>query len=73
MLRSLLFAVLAVSTLAVQGCGVLLQDRRDAPWDPRGGQGIGMNQIPNWDDEALKICAGHLPANQRRPGQSGRC
>jgi hypothetical protein len=40
--------------LQLAGCG-LLQDRRDAPWDPRGG-GQLIDQIPNWDHAASRQC-----------------
>jgi hypothetical protein len=68
MLRVVLLLLLCASAA---GCSVL-RDPRDAAWDPRGSRAL-MDQIPNWDDEALRVCAGHLPQNQRRPGQSGRC
>jgi len=32
-----------------------------------------FQQIPNWDGEAMSVCAGHLPPEQRLPHQSGRC
>jgi hypothetical protein len=50
----------------------LMGDRRDAPWDPKGGQGIGMDQIPNNEGAANQICGGHLPPDQRK-GRSPRC
>lgn len=68
LLRVLLLVLVTASTT---GCGLLL-DRRDAPWDPRGGAGIGMNQIPNWDGEANRVCGGHLPPEERG-GRSPRC
>jgi hypothetical protein len=49
----------------------LLHDRRDAPWDPKHPQGM-LEQIPNWDGEANRVCGGHLPPEQRR-GRSARC
>ena len=49
-----------------------LGDRRDAPWDPKVGRGIGMDQIQNWDGEANRVCGGHLPPNERK-GRSPRC
>ena len=70
MLRTVALVVVCASLTA---CSAFV-DRRDAVWDPRSGSGRQLlDQIPNWDDEALRVCAGHLPANQRRPGQSGRC
>jgi hypothetical protein len=50
----------------------LLHDRRDTPWDPRGGRGIGMDQIANWDGEANRVCGGHLPPEERG-SRSPRC
>jgi hypothetical protein len=64
-----LIALLLVTQLAA--CS-LLGDRRDAPWDPKVGRGIGMDQIQNWEGEANKICGGHLPPNERK-GRSPRC
>ena len=64
-----LIAVVLVTQLAA--CS-LMGDRRDAPWDPKGGQGIGMDQIPNNEGAANSICGGHLPPDQRQ-GRSPRC
>jgi hypothetical protein len=64
-----LIALLLVTQLAA--CS-LLGDRRDAPWDPKVGRGIGMDQIQNWEGEANKVCGGHLPPNERK-GRSPRC
>jgi transposase len=50
----------------------IIGDRRDAPWDPKVGRGIGLDQIQNWEGEANKICGGHLPPNERG-GRSPRC
>ncbi len=58
--------VLASST----GCSILAQDRRDAPWDPKGSKTL-FDQIPNWDGGANTVCCGHL--RQCRPNQSPRC
>ena len=64
-----LVAVILVTQLAA--CS-LMGDRRDAPWDPKGGQGIGMDQIPNNEGSANQVCGGHLPPDQRQ-GRSPRC
>jgi hypothetical protein len=64
-----LVALLLVTQLAA--CS-LLHDRRDAPWDPRGGVGIGMDQIPNNENAAAAVCGAHLLPEQRR-GRSARC
>jgi hypothetical protein len=50
----------------------LMHDRRDAPWDPRGGVGVGMDQIPNNTGSAGSVCGGHLPPEDRK-GRSPRC
>jgi hypothetical protein len=64
-----LIALLLVTQLAA--CS-LLGDRRDAPWDPKQGRGIGMDQIPNNEGSAGSVCGGHLPPNERG-GRSPRC
>ena len=47
---------------------------KDRPYDPNINRGEALfDQIPNWDSEALRVCAGHLPASERKPHQSGRC
>lgn len=58
--------VLAAST----GCGILQQDRRDAPWDPKGSAQL-IDQIPNWDGAAGRVCCGHLRSCQAH--QTPRC
>jgi hypothetical protein len=64
-------AVLLLLVTQLAACS-LLGDRRDAPWDPKVGRGIGMDQIPNWEGEANKVCGGHLAPNERG-GRSPRC
>jgi hypothetical protein len=63
--------ILLVLVTQLAACS-LLGDRRDAPWDPKVGRGIGMDQIPNWSGEANKVCGGHLPPEERK-GRSPRC
>jgi hypothetical protein len=63
--------ILLVLSTQLAACSIL-GDRRDAPWDPKVGRGIGMDQIPNWSGEANKVCGGHLPPEERR-GRSPRC
>ena len=65
-----LIALLALVT-QFTACS-LMHDRRDAPWDPRGGVGIGMDQIQNNEGAANQICGGHLPPEQRGH-RSPRC
>ena len=62
--------MLVLLSVQLAGCSVLGQDRRDAPWDPKGSRSL-MDQIPNWDGAANKICCGHL--RQCKPNQSPRC
>ena len=64
-----LIALLLATQLAA--CS-LLGDRRDAPWDPKVGRGIAMDQIPNNEGAAMSVCGGHLPPDQRK-GRSPRC
>lgn len=64
-----LIALLAVVT-QLAAC-TLMGDRRDAPWDPKGGRQL-IDQIPNNEGAANQICGGHLPPEERR-GRSPRC
>ena len=68
MLRLIALLVLVTQFTAC----TMLGDRRDAPWDPRGGRGIGMDQIQNNEGAANQICGGHLPPEERK-GRSPRC
>lgn len=70
-LRLCLLVLLAASTAACS----LLRDPRDAPWDPRAGTGVTLlDQIPNWQGEAGRVCGGHLsPSERQRLGRSERC
>ena len=64
-----LFIVLAAANLTA--CAAL-GDPRDAPWDPRPGQAL-HDQLPNWQNQAMRHCGGHLRADQRLPGMTDRC
>jgi hypothetical protein len=64
--------VILLAVLTQLAACSLLGDRRDAPWDPKAGRGIGMDQIPNNEGAANQICGGHLPPEERR-GRSPRC
>ena len=47
---------------------------KDRPYDPNFDRGESLfDQIPNWEGEARKVCAGHIPPQQRKPHQTGRC
>jgi hypothetical protein len=48
----------------------LTRDRRDAPWDPPPGRSL-FEQLPPWDNEAERVCCGHL--RECQPHQSPRC
>jgi outer membrane biogenesis lipoprotein LolB len=71
-LRLLLLAALVTAcSLTATGCAT--HDRRDAAWDPRGHRQL-MDQIPNWDGAAMKICGGqYSPEDQRRLNLNPRC
>lgn len=66
--RWLRLTVLALLCCANAACS-LLGDRRDAPWDPKGGVGIGMDQIPN--NSSHDVCCGM--SRTCKPHQSPRC
>ena len=54
-------------------CSLMQQDRRNAPWDPRGSAQL-FDQIPAWDGAANRVCGGHLTEEERqRTGKSPRC
>lgn len=65
MLRVLLVVLLAASATGCAGW-----DRRDAPWDPKPGHAL-MDQIPNEEGGANRVCCGHLRVC--KPYQSPRC
>ncbi len=69
----------ALILCALTGCAALetivaenRRDPRDRPWDPKPGESL-IAQVPHWDRAAEKMCAGHLPKNQRKPYQTNRC
>lgn len=74
-MRWLVLLSLVLASTQLGGCAVwteLARDPRDAAWDPKPGQRL-FDQLPAWDNMAQKVCAGHLPPNQRRLGQVGGC
>lgn len=78
MLKIVTVTALCAAAVMLTGCAHVLEeltrDRRDAPWDPRPGQGQLHDQIPNWDNEAIRRCGGHLPEGEaERRGMSRRC
>ena len=66
--------MLVLVLLQLAGCSSIVtqlsQDRRDAPWDPKGSRTL-FDQIPNEDGGALKRCCGHL--RQCQAHQTPRC
>jgi starvation-inducible outer membrane lipoprotein len=66
--------LLVLLSLQLAGCSTIVQqlsqDRRDAPWDPKGSASL-MDQIPNEDGGAMKRCCGHLRVCQAH--QTPRC
>ena len=66
-----LIVLVALVTANAVGCAhVQRRDSRDAPWDPQG-HGQLMDQMPNWDGAAGKVCCGHL--RSCGPGQTPKC
>jgi len=68
MQKTVVMLLIAFAAVSTQGCAT--HDRRDAAWDPKPGQTL-LDQIPNWDSAAAKICCGHL--RQCKVNQSPRC
>ena len=69
-LRTVLVVAAVSGSILTTGCSLLQQDRRDAPWDPKGSRTL-MDQIPNEDGAAGKRCCGHL--RQCQAHQTPRC
>ena len=69
-LQHICSVLLVCSSILATGCAT--HDRRDSAWDPVGHRSL-IDQLPNWDRKAMMVCGGHLPPEQRRPGQTGRC
>jgi hypothetical protein len=67
-MRTRIMLVLLLTQLAA--CSLLQQDRRDAPWDPKGSRQL-IDQIPNWNGGANRVCCGHL--RQCEAHQTPRC
>lgn len=64
--------LLALLSTQLAACS-LLQDKRNAPWDPKGSAQL-FDQIPAWDGAANRVCGGHLTEEERqRTGKSPRC
>lgn len=67
--RAIVLASLLAVAVQSAGCGIL-RDRRDAPWDPRGG--ALFDQIANNEGAANTQCGGHL-RDHERGSRSPRC
>jgi hypothetical protein len=66
-----LLIVAASIAVVLQGCASY--DPTQRPWDPKQGRAL-FEQIPAWDNSALKRCGGHMmPDEARREGRSMRC
>jgi hypothetical protein len=63
-------AALSLVLASSAGCSTMQQDRRDAPWDPKGSRTM-FDQIPNWTGGAGRVCCGHLRTCQAH--QTPRC
>lgn len=76
-MNRLLLTLLVVLAAANAGCStadrrLLFREQGTAPHDPPRGRAL-FEQIPAWDDAAFRKCAGHLPREQMRPGQTRSC
>ena len=70
----LLLALVAVNTV---GCAasdrrVIFRQQGQAPHDPPRGRDL-FEQMPNWDDAAVRRCGSHLKPEERRPGMTRGC
>lgn len=74
LLSLLLVALVAANTAgcAVQDRAKLLRPAGTAPHDPPRGRDL-FEQIPNWDDAAMRRCGSHLKPEERRPGMTRGC
>ena len=74
LLSLLLVALVAASTAgcAVQDRAKLLRPAGTAAHDPPRGRDL-FEQIPNWDDAAVRRCGSHLRPEDIKPGMTRRC
>ena len=77
MKRLLLVLLLALAAANTAGCAVqdrakLLRPAGTAAHDPPQGRML-FEQIPNWDDAAIRRCGSHLTPDQMKPGMTRRC
>jgi hypothetical protein len=67
----LLVVAASLALVTLQGCASY--DPTQRPWDPPRGRAL-FEQIPQWDNSALKRCGGHMmPDEAKREGRSMRC
>ena len=77
MKRLLVVLLLALAAASTAGCAVqdrakLLRPAGTAAHDPPRGRDL-FEQIPNWDDAAMRRCGSHLKPEERRPGMTRGC
>ena len=77
MKRLLVVLLLALAAASTAGCAVqdrakLLRPAGTAAHDPPRGRDL-FEQIPNWDDAAVRRCGSHLKPEERRPGMTRGC
>ena len=77
MKRLLVVLLLALAAASTAGCAVqdrakLLRPAGTAAHDPPRGRDL-FEQIPNWDDAAVRRCGSHLKPEDRRPGMTRGC
>ena len=75
--RWLLVLLLAVAAASTAGCAVqdrakLFRAQGQAPHDPPRGRDL-FEQIPNWDDAAMRRGGSHLTPDQMKPGMTRGC
>jgi hypothetical protein len=77
MKRLLVVLLLALAVASTVGCAVqdrskLFRAQGTAPHDPPQGRML-FEQIPPWDDAAIRRCGAHLRPQDRKPGMTDRC
>jgi hypothetical protein len=74
LLKLLLVLLVAANTVgcAVQDRRVLFRAQGTAPHDPPRGRDL-FEQLPNWDDAAVRRCGGHLRPDEMKPGMTRSC
>ena len=77
MKRLLVVLLVALAAASTAGCAVqdrakLLRPAGTAAHDPPRGRDL-FEQIPNWDDAAVRRCGSHLKPEERRPGMTRGC